>query len=240
MKRTALIAAAFLMVAAFSVTWVYAQGAGAGYGRTGQPCPYGYTQPNPQANGPGQGAGLARQGLDCPYGNVGPGQGRGAGYGRTGQPCPYGYTQPNPNAGGWWTRVEPATTEQKAFTDRVTQLHNQIREKQFEAAQLRANNGDAQRIATLDAEAQALRTELHEQMNNNREIRQQMGPAGRGYGKGAGACRAWQQGGTPNAAQQGNMYQNRNQNQLGTPGMQAGRGQMRGQNMGACPYWPAR
>jgi hypothetical protein len=119
-------------------------------------------------------------------------QGRGAGFGRLGEPCPYGYTQPNPSAGGWWTRVQPTTPEQKAFLDKVADLHKQIHEKQFEAARLRATNGDRKKIEALENDAARLRGDLHETMYRNRELRQQMGPAGTGYGR--GTCR-WQSAG---------------------------------------------
>ena len=152
-------------------------------------CPKGYVQPNPNATGPGQGAGYARMGLPCPYGNTP--QVVGAGYGRLGWPCPYGYTQPNPNAGGWWTRVNPTTPEQKAFVDKVTDLHNQIRQKNFELAQLRATNGDPNKIAVLEKDIENLRSELHDYLTKNIQIRQQLG---RGGWAGSAGNRGWRGG----------------------------------------------
>ncbi|MBP6964632.1 MAG: hypothetical protein KBC96_09520 [Armatimonadetes bacterium] len=119
---------------------------------------------------------------------IGPG-GRmgGSGNGQVGLPCPYGYDQPNPNAGGWWTGVQPNTPEQKAFIEKVGDLHNRIRENQLTLAQLRNGNGDPKRIADLEREGQALRTELYDYMANNQQLRQQFGGAGQGFGN--GACR---------------------------------------------------
>jgi len=152
MKKTALIAAGAVLVLAFSMTLVWAQG-------------------------------------------------RGAGYGRIGQPCPYGYTQPNPNAGGWWTRVQPATPEQKAFVDEASRLHNRIREKQLEMARLRAAGGSEAKIAATQKDVDKLREKLYNVMIKNRELRQQMGPARQGTGFGSRWSRqigpgAWQRGGS--------------------------------------------
>jgi len=119
------------------------------------------------------------------------GQCRRAGYGRIGQRCPYGLAQPNPNAGGWWTGAQPVTPKQKAFVEKVTRLHKQIREKRFDLANLRATKGDKDRIAALEKDLQRLRAELHETMYKNRQLRQQMGltgPRGRMGTRGQGAC----------------------------------------------------
>ncbi|GIV15766.1 MAG: hypothetical protein KatS3mg022_1201 [Armatimonadota bacterium] len=55
MKRAWTVVAATTLVAALVVSPVFAQGRGAGrgnaYGAKGLPCPYGYTQPNPNAGG---------------------------------------------------------------------------------------------------------------------------------------------------------------------------------------------
>ena len=48
MKRATLIAIVLMLAVA---TIVYAQGRGPGYLRAGEPCPYGYTQPNPNPGG---------------------------------------------------------------------------------------------------------------------------------------------------------------------------------------------
>ena len=195
MKKTTLIAVAVVVALLTAVVVVSAQGP------AGLSCPRGYVQPNPNATGPGQGAGYVRMGLPCPYGNVPQGPnaaGRtNAYYGPSGQPCPYGYAQPNPNAGGWWTRVNPTTPEQKAFVDKVTQLHNQIRDKNFQAAALRASNGDPKQIAALEKDVENLQTELHDYMYKNWNIRQQLGPGGRGATMGPGRY-GWQRMGGAN------------------------------------------
>ncbi len=113
-------------------------------------------------------------------------QGRGAGFARTGQPCPYGNLQPAQNAGGWWTRTQATTPEQTAFAGKVNDLHNQIRDTQFQAAQLRASNGDAKQIQALEQETLRLRDQLHQYMLDNQQVRQQMGPGGRLGGTGNG------------------------------------------------------
>ena len=87
----------------------------------------------------------------------GRGAGRGNAYGARGLPCPYGYTQPNPNAGGWWTRVNPTDPQQKAFVEQVKALHDQIRQEQFELAQLLANKADKTAIEAKQAEINALK-----------------------------------------------------------------------------------
>jgi len=148
-------------------------------------------------------------------------QGRGAGYGRIGQPCPYGYTQPNPNAGRWWTRVKPTTPEQKAFVDEVSRLHKQIREKQFEMAQLRASGGAEAKIAAIQKDVDKLREKLYNVMIENRELRQQMGPAGPGTAFGT----PWTRQMGPGAWQRGGSYGFRGR----TPG-----------TFGQCPYPGAR
>ncbi|GEM_PF-732615 len=107
-------------------------------------------------------------------------QGRGAGVGRNAQACPYRNTCPNPDAGGWWTKVQPTTLEQKAFVDQVTAFHNQVREKQMALAQLQAAKGDAGKIAQLESEIAALRTQFHEFMLKNQQIRLQLGVPGCG------------------------------------------------------------
>ncbi len=119
----------------------------------------------------------------------GRGAGRGNGYGAKGLPCPYGYTQPNPNAGGWWTRVSPSDPQQKQFVEQVNALHAQIRQKQFELAQMQANNADASAIQAKQAEINALREQLHQLQYSNRDLKQgimQTNRRGNGYGNGAG------------------------------------------------------
>lgn len=100
--------------------------------------------------------------------------GRGNAYGARGLPCPYGYTQPNPNAGGWWTRVNPTDPQQKAFVEQVKALHDQIRQKQFELAQLLANKADKTAIEAKQAEINALREQLHQLQYSNREMKQSL------------------------------------------------------------------
>lgn len=104
----------------------------------------------------------------------GRGAGRGKAYGARGLPCPYGYTQPNPNAGGWWTRVNPTDPQQKAFVEQVKALHDQIRQKQFELAQLLANKADKTAIEAKQAEINALREQLHQLQYSNREMKQSL------------------------------------------------------------------
>lgn len=104
----------------------------------------------------------------------GRGAGRGNAYGARGLPCPYGYTQPNPNAGGWWTRVNPTDPQQKAFVEQVKALHDQIRQKQFELAQLLANKADKTAIEAKQAEINALREQLHQLQYSNREMKQSL------------------------------------------------------------------
>jgi len=113
----------------------------------------------------------------------GRGAGRGNAYGAKGQPCPYGYTQPNPNAGGWWTRVSPTDPQQKQFAAQVQKLHEQIRQKQFELAQMQASAADAQAIAAKQAEMSHLREQLHQLQFSHREMKQGMMQGNRG-GKG--------------------------------------------------------
>lgn len=151
----------------------------------------------------------------------------GAGMGRLGEPCPYGNTQPNPNAGGWWTGVQPTTPEQQAFVARVTDLHSQIRNKQFELAQLQNTNGDPKRIQALEQEAQRLRTELYDYMAANQQVRRQMGVSGNPSAGGRGCY--GMQGQCPNP--QGPGYGMRGQG-FGARGM--GRG-ARGGAMNAAP-----
>lgn len=117
----------------------------------------------------------------------GRGAGRGNAYGAKGQPCPYGYTQPNPNAGGWWTRVNPTDPQQKQFVEQVKALHEQIRQKQWELAQMRTNKADAKAIGAKQAEINALREQLHQLQSSNRELKQdimQQNRGGRGFGGG--------------------------------------------------------
>ncbi|MGQ9486335.1 MAG: hypothetical protein ACUVTY_12825 [Armatimonadota bacterium] len=131
-------------------------------------------------------------------------QGRGAVRGNAdgakGLPCPYGYTQPNPNAGGWWTRVNPTTPQQKAFVEQVKALHEQIRQKQFELAQLQA---DSATIEAKQAEINALREQLHQLQVSNLEMKQSIMQENRGgkrfgsaNGNGQGVRRRMQMRGT--------------------------------------------
>lgn len=115
----------------------------------------------------------------------GPGRGLGAKACQQGQPCPYGYDQPGPQ-GRWWTDAQPATPEQKAFIDRIAGIHKQIRDKNLEIGRMRAENAPQGEIAKKQAEIDALRTELHDVMYQNRELRQQIGGFGMGRGRGAG------------------------------------------------------
>lgn len=125
----------------------------------------------------------------------GRGAGRGNAYGARGLPCPYGYTQPNPNAGGWWTRVNPTDPQQKAFVEQVKALHDQIRQEQFELAQLLANKADKTAIEAKQAEINALREQLHQLQVSNLEMKQsimQENFSGRGFGGGTGqGVRQW-------------------------------------------------
>ena len=107
-------------------------------------------------------------------------QGRGPGFGRCGQVCPKGNIQQTMNSGGWWTKVQPTTPDQKAFVDHVTAFHNQVRDRQTALTQLRAAKGDARKIAQLENEITALRTQFQEFMLKNHQVRQQLGVAGCG------------------------------------------------------------
>ncbi|MGQ9523226.1 MAG: hypothetical protein ACUVTZ_00160 [Armatimonadota bacterium] len=73
--------------------------------------------------------------------------------------------------GGWWKRVTPTTPEEKAFVERITALHNELR-------QLVVNNAPADRIA-------AKRTEICNLVLQNAPLVQKLAPsAGRGWGRG--------------------------------------------------------
>ncbi|MGC8835304.1 MAG: hypothetical protein ACP5R4_14750, partial [Armatimonadota bacterium] len=75
--------------------------------------------------------------------------------------------------GGWWTRVTPSTPEEKAFIERITALHNELR-------QLVINNAPAQQIA-------AKRAEIHNLMVKNSQLVQALlSKAGIGIGFGYG------------------------------------------------------
>lgn len=129
----------------------------------------------------------------------GRGVGRGNAYGAKGQPCPYGLTQPNPNAGGWWTRVDPTDPQQKQFVEQVRALHEQIRQKQWELAQMQANKVDTKAIEAKQAEVNALREQLHQLQVSNRELRQSILQQNRGGGNGQGMRqRARMRGSNPN------------------------------------------
>lgn len=135
----------------------------------------------------------------------GPGAGRGNAYGAKGLPCPYGYTQPNPNAGGWWTRVNPTDPQQKQFVEQVKALHEHIRQKQWELAQMQANKADAKAVEAKQAEINALREQLHQLQFSNRELKQgimQQNRGGRGFGGGGNGQgvrqRMQMRGGNPN------------------------------------------
>lgn len=157
------------------------------------------------------------------------GRGMGAGNLRVGQPCPLGYTEPNPNPAGWWTGVTPTTPEQKAFIDRTAELHKQIRDKRFEADNLRATGGDPKRIAALDQEVGQLRAEHQKLMQENWQLRQQMGLNGRGMrGGGMGWNRA--------------AVRGPGQNGMGMQGQPMGRGPGMGQGRmaGLNPNCPRR
>jgi len=75
--------------------------------------------------------------------------------------------------GGWWTRVTPTTPEEKAFVERITALHNELR-------QLVARGASAEQIA-------AKRSEIFDLMQKNSALVQKLAPAaGGGWGRGRG------------------------------------------------------
>jgi len=75
--------------------------------------------------------------------------------------------------GGWWTRVTPTTPEEKAFVEKITALHNELR-------QLVISNAPAQQIA-------AKRAEIHDLMLKNSQLVQALlSKAGVGLGRGYG------------------------------------------------------
>jgi hypothetical protein len=121
----------------------------------------------------GRGAGRGR--------GAGMGMGRGAGAG-----CCNGQGQAA-GAGGWWTRVAPKTTEQKAFVDKVTRLHASIRALNVEIATLRAKKAPQADIDKMQAKATTLRTKLAKVTNDNAPMLKEMGvPAGCGVCDGTG------------------------------------------------------
>lgn len=106
--------------------------------------------------------------------------------------------------GGWWTRVNARTPEQRAFISEVRKLHEQIKAKQLEVATLQAENASAADIAARQKELDALRTQLRATMVKHRAVCTQLGvrgcaqcgdvhsgacPIGLGAGMGAGAGR---------------------------------------------------
>lgn len=80
--------------------------------------------------------------------------------------------------GGWWTRVTPSTPEEKAFIERITALHNELR-------QLVISNAPAQQIA-------AKRAEIHDLMvKNNQLVQALLSKAGIGIGRGGYGPGGW-------------------------------------------------
>jgi hypothetical protein len=88
--------------------------------------------------------------------------------------------------GGWWTAAKPATAEQKALVDQVTELHQSILQARLELAQ---TTDPAQR-QSKQADIRTLQTKLHDVQYANRELRWQMmrssGAVGQGTGLGRG------------------------------------------------------
>ena len=112
-----------------------------------------------QGRGPGPGCcGMMKQAGQGP----GPMAGQGAGA------CPM-------MGAGKMANTQPLTEAQKAFVEKVRGLHDQIRTRQAEINTLRARNGNREQIAGLEKEVQGLRTELHDVMVKNRELRMQIG-----------------------------------------------------------------
>ncbi len=119
-----------------------------------------------RGRGFGGGAGWRGNGV-C----MGAGLGRGAGRG----------------PGGWWTRVNPATPEQQAFVQQVTDLHNRIRALNLEIAGMRAANAPADQIAKKEQDVTALRSELARVTTANEKLLREMGiPAPYGVCNGQG------------------------------------------------------
>jgi hypothetical protein len=128
-----------------------------------------------QGRGAGGGMGM-RRGAGAGWCN---GQGPGAGL-RNGQGLGAG-------AGGWWTRVTPKTAEQKAFVDRVTKLHADIRTTNLEIATLRSKNAPQDQVAQKQSEVAGLRAELSKVTQSNTALLKELGvPVGYGVCDGTG------------------------------------------------------
>ncbi|MCC6441823.1 MAG: hypothetical protein IT210_00035 [Armatimonadetes bacterium] len=115
------------------------------------------------------------------------GRGAGKGYGAQSRGCPYGMNGANPNAGGWWARVNPSDAGQKAFVEKVSMLHSEIRENQVELKDLQAAKAPSQTVKSKQSEIDALRTKLHDLQVKNRSLKQRMMQSG-GQGRGRGNC----------------------------------------------------
>lgn len=124
----------------------------------------------------------------------GPGGGCGMRAAQQGKVCPMGNTQPGGTQGGWWNTVKTTTPEQKAFVAKVKALHEQIRAQQLDIAKLQKNNADKAVITKAQNELKTQRASLQKLMNDNKELRQQMGGVGnanctgKGNGNGNGNC----------------------------------------------------
>lgn len=106
-------------------------------------------------------------------GRVGAGAGPGQGYGR--------------GAGGWWNRVNPATPEQTALVQQVSDLHAKIRTLNWEIADLKANKGAPAEIAKREKAIAEYRAELSRLTTENEKLIREMGvPAPFGVCTGTG------------------------------------------------------
>ncbi len=90
-------------------------------------------------------------------------------------------------AGGWWTRLTPGTSAQKAFVDQVARLHGDIRATNFEIASLRSQEAAPGQIARKQQEVSALQSELGSlSVHNAALLREMRVPAGCGVCDGTG------------------------------------------------------
>jgi len=145
MKRALLVVLALALIIALGATLVNAQGRW-GRGQRG-------------AGGPGKCGMMGGQGMGMGPGGCAMMGGQGMGMGM----------------GGWWTQIQPRTPAQKQFVDGVRALHDRIRAEQAELFNLKATNGNPNRMAALETDLAALRSRLHDVLWNNQPMMQQMG-----------------------------------------------------------------
>ena len=98
--------------------------------------------------------------------------------------------------GGWWTRVTPQTDAEKAFVQRITELHQQVRTTQLSLRTMIASNADPKAIADQQAKIASTCSQIQKLMADNAALLQRLagtataGPGwGMGFGRGMGRGR---------------------------------------------------